>query len=429
MEVEVPPPAHAAVLRLAQHEVALPPGATLSPGAAHGTRVALAALPSTGAAEYEAFVASGRRVYRVCAPRPHGAPTSLAGERGKEGVHIAEAVPGALQAEALDAVQHRAEVQHLALFEEPCCGAGSTAVLASVDCYGRAVLAHARRCGGSGDGSIKDGGGRLQITGVHQLQPTDLLREPGWAGVAVAPGAPSQAAVARHFAKDVTLFDGGMAVRTLHTTYRPSAVQLLSTSLAQGPQGGPLVAVAEGPQLSIWDVRGAGRGARVARLSPGPHHGHFFCLAASDAGGAPLIGAAGGERGVLVWDPRKWVQLDRWSNCTKYEITGLHFASGNPRLCYVAGMDYEVLCGEWGGNRASRLGGGNRAANATHTGLRTGPAGADGNGGAAAEGGLGRGVSFRGDSRWMGLAKAAGQDVLAGLTQSRQLYVAEFDAR
>jgi hypothetical protein len=29
----------------------------------------------------------------------------------------------------------------------------------------------------------------------------------------------------------------------------------------------------------------------------------------------------------------------------------------------------------------------------------------------------------------MGLAKAAGQDVLAGLTQSRQLYVAELEAR
>ena len=45
---------------------------------------------------------------------------------------------------------------------------------------------------------------------------------------------------------------------------------------------------------------------------------------------------------------------------------------------------------------------------------------------AAPAGGLGRGVSFRGDSRWVGLAKAAGQDVLAGMTQSRQLYVAEF---
>jgi hypothetical protein len=43
-------------------------------------------------------------------------------------------------------------------------------------------------------------------------------------------------------------------------------------------------------QVSLWDVRGAGRGARVAKLSPGPQHGHFYCLAASDDGGLPLIG-------------------------------------------------------------------------------------------------------------------------------------------
>ena len=52
------------------------------------------------------------------------------------------------------------------------------------------------------------------------------------------------------------------------------------------------------------------------------------------------------------------------------------FPAANPRLCYVAGMDYEVLCGEWGGNKASRLGGGNRAANNTHTGLKSGAAAA-----------------------------------------------------
>lgn len=118
-------------------------------------------------------------------------------------------------------------------------------------------------------------------------------REPGWAGVAVAPGAPAQAAVARAFARDVTLFDAGMPVRTLHTMHCPTAVQLLSASLAASPQGGPLVAVTEGPQLSIWDVRGAGRGARVARLSPGPHHGRLLCLAASDNAGLPLIGEKG----------------------------------------------------------------------------------------------------------------------------------------
>ena len=198
-------------------------------------------------------------------------------------------------------------------------------------------------------------------------------REPGWAGVALAPGQPSQAAVARHFAKDVTLFDGPMAVQTIHTLYRPTAVQLLSTRLVASPGGGPLVAVAEGPQLSIWDVRGSKRGGRVAKLCPGPYHGHLYCIAAADDGGLPLIGAhtarhsawslsssscslflqerlasqggsitpdrlrccaslgagaAGHERSVLVWEPRKWVLLDRWSNCLKYEATGMHFCSG-----------------------------------------------------------------------------------------------------
>ena len=108
--------------------------------------------------------------------------------------------------------------------------------------------------------------------------------------------------MARHFAKDVTLFDGPMAVRSIHTLYRPTAVQLLSPQLAVGPQDGPLVAVTEGPQLSIWDVRGHGRGARVAKLSSGPHHGHLYCVAASDDGGLPLIGEdwAGGWGGWVL---------------------------------------------------------------------------------------------------------------------------------
>lgn len=512
------------------------------------------ALPSPDAAAHNVFVASGRRVYSIAVPR--GA-AGFAGERGKEGVHVpATAEP--VSAAVMPAIQHRAEIQHLALHEQP--GSGQ-AVLASVDCYGRAVVAQARRL---------EGRPGLHVTGVHQLQPADLLRcrptsraarvpgvvaaaanpwgalldactadwrtlsarplraasvtappptrrprrEPGWAGVAVAPGQPSQAAVARGFARDVTLFDGPMAVRSLHTMYRPSAVQLLSTSLATGPQGGPLVAVAEGPQVSVWDVRGAGRGARVARLTPGPHHGHLFCLAATEEGsGTPLIGAAtpaaaadaaaviaaagaasAAGRGLDAWatarscmsrpQPRRppafpvlglapplrsarrrrgqralgagvgaaqvdaagplgqlpevrghrpalllgcaalrgaraqRVRAPLFGGCTPHWTAVLfgcagavaynmpsarccrmrseraclhgvaaasaplvsaghcccHCRAGNPRLCYVGGFDYEVLCGEWGGNKASRLGGGNRSANATHTGLKTGPA-------------------------------------------------------
>lgn len=89
--------------------------------------------------------------------------------------------------------------------------------------------------------------------------------------MAVAPGQPSQAAVARHFAKDVTLFDGQVAVRTLHTLYYPTAVQLLSTQLAADTIGGPLVAVAEGPQVGtrcwcmpFWEEDPAGMPSTAA---------------------------------------------------------------------------------------------------------------------------------------------------------------------
>lgn len=75
--------------------------------------------------------------------------------------------------------------------------------------------------------------------------------------MAVAPEQPSQVALARHFPKDVTLFDGHVIVRTIHTLYCPTAVQLLSTQLAASSIGGPLVAVAEGPQVRRdWEREG-----------------------------------------------------------------------------------------------------------------------------------------------------------------------------
>lgn len=139
----------------------------------------LQALPSADASQYEAFMASGRSIYSLVAPRPACA-SGFAGQQGKEGVFIAERAQGAVPALPLAALQQRAEIQSLALFEDApnssgSGGAGGTAVLASVDCYGRAVLAHMRRFSG-GDGSGEADGGGLQVTALQQLQPTDLLR-------------------------------------------------------------------------------------------------------------------------------------------------------------------------------------------------------------------------------------------------------------
>lgn len=110
-----------------------------------------------------------------------------------------------------------------------------------------------------------------------------------------------------------------------------------------------------------------------------------------ERGGVPCYELTGGSHGstAVVQHTIAWARRNPLPSKAAVTAQGLAVhtlpipAAGNPRLCFVGGMDYEVLCGEWGGNRASRLGGGNRAANATHTGLKTGPA-ADGAAPAAA---------------------------------------------
>ena len=71
--------------------------------------------------------------------------------------------------EPLPQLSHRAEIQDLQLFESASSGGGGEgeAVLASVDCYGRALLAHCRRPGP---------GEALQVAEVMALQPQDPLR-------------------------------------------------------------------------------------------------------------------------------------------------------------------------------------------------------------------------------------------------------------
>jgi len=379
----------------------------------------------------------------------------LLGERGKGGVYLPRPDDDAPFTE-ISELALRTEIQSIALSS---LAADGTSVLAASDSYGRAALARMHFSSSSNDSTTnetlkKEDKNNFQIMGVEQLSPTSLSVEAGWTGVAIAPDQPSQVAIARHFPKDVTLFDGPLPVRTIHTTYRPNAVQLLSSNVATDSNGGPLIAVAEGPVISIWDVRAAGRGARIARLSSNPHAGPFYCLASSSNGGVPLVGAAGSERSVLIWDPRMWRAIDRWNNCLKYEATSLHFLSSNPSYCVACGLDYEVVCGKWGGDRKNRIQGGHHSKKKN-----------TGNGGAAlndttttttaAAGGLGTAaprpgtdidtdnhttrisststkksstISFRGDSRWMGFAKAHGRDIVAGLTESKQLYIAEFTA-
>lgn len=74
-----------------------------------------------------------------------------------------------------------------------------------------------------------------------------------------------------------------------------------------------------------------GHGSQLAVQSARLHHPHYPTATLTSV--LPGAGAAGAERSVLVWEPRKWALLDRWSNCLKYEATGLHFSSGGWWVC------------------------------------------------------------------------------------------------
>jgi len=187
----------------------------------------------------------------------------------------------------------RSEVQSVQL-SPPSPNGVST--LAATDCYGRTIAVHMcidQNHGKSDESEENEDqqgeagrgpghGGGVSIRDVQVVQPIDIGVQAGWAGAAIAPDQPSQIAVARHFPKDITLFDGPIPVRTIHTMYRPYCIQLLSSTFSSGTaaSGGPnpLVIAAEGPMVSVWDVRVAGRGARVARLCPNPHAGHFYTV-------------------------------------------------------------------------------------------------------------------------------------------------------
>ncbi|KAK9808924.1 hypothetical protein WJX72_006473 [[Myrmecia] bisecta] len=178
-----------------------------------------------------------------------------------------------------------------------------------------------------------------------------------------------------------------------------------------GASSSSLLAVTEGCEISLWDARAAEKGGCMQRVRPGTGGGLLYALAAAHtAEGAAYLGAAGADRSVFVLDPRTWKMLDIWANCLKYEILSLSFSVTDPHYAFVAGLDSEVLCGRW--DSVPRQGGGMR----TGEGLPHLPVPSTDI----------KGQSFRGDSRWLGIARAASSDLLAGFSASAHMYLASF---
>lgn len=243
-------------------------------------------------------------------------------------------------------------------------------ILGSVDSYGHLIVSKL-------DGSSNDVD---RVT--YSASPHDSgVGEGSWSGLCFNPIQWSMASVARSFCKSIDVYDQDIHLQSLHTLWYPSSL-IFMHNLCGGSEGS-LLAVAEGCQLSIWDLRMKENGGCVQRIC-GSVGDIIYAVSTSSTG---TIAAGGADRTVTVYDPRRWSALSRWLNCSKYEITGLAFSSVDPNYIFVQGVDYEVLCGQWrDGEKA---------------------------------------FSFRGDSNWLGFSKCSSRDILGGWCDSGNIFVAD----
>ncbi|KAI5067022.1 hypothetical protein GOP47_0017550 [Adiantum capillus-veneris] len=271
---------------------------------------------------------------------------------------------------------HRSEIQSVSISEPICDG---SVLLGTVDSFGRIVVS----CVGLVDRSILSGS-------TFSACPRDAgVGEGGWAGLAFVPSQPSLIAIARGLAKSIDLYDKDLHVRSMHTLQHPTAITFLDMHML-GNGMYSLLAITEGAQVSIWDLRAHERGGCVQRILGSATLDPLYALCTSKDN--MLVGTGGADRTAAVFDKRKWTALSRWTNCLKYEITGMSFSALDSDVLYVHGLDYEVICGSWIHGLAEHER---------------------------------RHFAFRGDSRWLGLSKCFNSDILAGWCESGSIFVGE----
>ncbi|KAM0839379.1 hypothetical protein ACQ4PT_060355 [Festuca glaucescens] len=331
-----------------------------SPGCLQPTRLAVHVNGDGGSCS--AYFASGGRVYKI--------EISMEEEilsRGKQSLLIPINAQ-VISSSVVDRCPHRSEIQSIVLAE----GEGdSCLILGTVDSYGHLIVSHL------------DTGADDIDRASYSVPPRDSgIGEGSWAGLCFSPTQQSTVAVARELCKSIDIYDQDIHLRSLRTLWYPSSVTFFQC-FPQGSDSSSMLAITEGSQLSIWDLRMHNNGGCVQRVS-GPVGGTLYSVCSSASG---LIAVGGTDRAVTIYDPRKWSALSRWVGCSKYEITGLSFSSVDQSFIYVQGVDYEITCGHWSKSE--------------------------------------RAFSFRGDSNWLGFSKCADTDVVAGWCESGSIFVAD----
>ncbi|KAG0495374.1 hypothetical protein HPP92_000065 [Vanilla planifolia] len=334
-----------------------------SPGSFQSTRLALRV--SDDGSCCLVFIASGCLVYKIEISLDESMVI-----KGKESLLIPIHAT-VLNSSIVNRCPHRSEIQSIALGE----GDGDDSfIMGTVDSYGHLILSRLERNGADVD----------KIS-YSVLPRNNGVGEGSWAGLCFSSVHQSTVAVAHSFCRSVDVYDQDMHVRaSIRQLLYPASLSFLQGSLLVS--GNSVLAVAEGSQLSIWDLRVYEKGGCVQRVCGSI--GDIIYTVCGSPSGEFAIG--GSDRTVTIYDPRRWSPLSRWVNCSKYEITSACFSSIDLAYIYVQSIDYEVLCGQWKESKKE--------------------------------------FSFRGDSNWLGFSKCANKDVLAGWCDSGSIFVADVKA-
>lgn len=194
---------------------------------------------------------------------------------GKEGVLLPFESPRQVSVAPVRAFAHRFEVQGLST--RPRGGDADAEIVASVDSSGSlCVCEFWDKSVGAEDASASS---LVPERSYQAAPPSAYAMELGWAGVALGTHQPTKAVVARHFPKDLSLFDGDLLVRQMKTIQSPTAIESFSEDV---------YVVAQKNKIGIYDLRGGERQGLVQCL---PVNNMVTCMATGSFEGEPVVSA------------------------------------------------------------------------------------------------------------------------------------------
>ncbi|KAN0055165.1 hypothetical protein ACTA71_008262 [Dictyostelium dimigraforme] len=207
----------------------------------------------------------------------------------------------------------------------------------------------------------------------------DKFTELGWAGSSFNTKDSTIIAKTQFYQKKIQIYKEDQLSQTIQLIQNPTQINYFDHEKSQTS----LLAVTEFNQLKIFDPRQSSNNCCIQKFTPGTSWLYSMAISSN----SEYIAVGGSSRTVSVYDTKRWNNSGNWKNCLKYEITNIEFSNKRPSICYVGGLDSEVLAGEWNGSTG-----------VDHfTGLRV-------------------------DSKWLGLSKLRDEEYIFGYTGSSSIY-------